>query len=116
MKTVTLYGISNCDTVKKSRKWLDAAGVNYAFHDFRADGLEPSQVTAWVDELGWETIINRRSTTWRGLEPESRDAMSNASAVTAILAAPTLIKRPLLDTGSARHVGFSVAAYAAIFG
>ena len=116
MTAVTLYGISNCDTVKKARKWLDTADVDYAFHDFRVDGLDEPQVIAWVNELGWETIINRRSTSWRELEPAARDAMSNTTAVSAILAAPTLIKRPLLDTGESRYVGFSEASYAKLFG
>lgn len=115
-KAPTLYGIPNCDTVKKARKWLDAAGVVYHFHDFRADGLAEQQVKAWVDELGWEAIVNRRSTSWRELSDEERAAMSDAAAVTAILAMPTLIKRPLLDMGAARHVGFSAKAYKEIFG
>lgn len=112
----TLYGIANCDTVKKARKWLDAAGVAYNFHDFRQDGLDAAQVRAWIDELGWEAIVNRRSTTWRGLGDDVQAGMDASAAVTEIVRAPTLVKRPVLDTGKERHVGFSAATYGEIFG
>ena len=112
---VTLYGIKNCDTVKKARKWLDLHGVDYAFHDFREDGLERDQVTTWIAELGWETLVNRRSTSWKALDPATREQMDEVAALQAIMAQPTLIKRPLLDIGHERHVGFSAASYASIF-
>lgn len=112
----TLYGIPNCDTVKKARKWLEAHGVAYDFHDVRADGITESQVRAWIDELGWETLINKRSTSWKDLSDEARAAMDADSARAAILAAPTLIKRPLLDHGGVRRVGFKESDYAALFG
>ncbi|MAT93830.1 MAG: ArsC family reductase [Halioglobus sp.] len=111
----TLYGIKNCDTVKKARKWLDAHGIDYHFHDFREDGLERGQVAAWLDELGWEVLLNRRSTSWKGLDEATRQNMDDATALTAILAQPTLIKRPLLDTGTQRHTGFSPADYGKLF-
>ena len=111
----TLYGISNCDTVKKARKWLDAANIAYTFHDFRVDGLEQEQVGAWLGELGWETLINQRSTSWRQLDAHVRDSMSAEKALPAVLAAPTLIKRPLLDTGGHRYVGFNAKIYTGIF-
>lgn len=113
---VTLYGIPNCDTVKKARKWLDGAGIAYRFHDFRKDGLGEATARAWVDELGWETLVNRRSATWKQLDPSVRESMNTHSATKAVLEHPTLIKRPVLDTGDARHVGFDAARYAAIFG
>ncbi len=112
----TIYGISNCDTVKKALKWLDAAGLDYRFHDFRKDGLDEARVRVWVDELGWEKILNRRSTTWRALVESVRNEMDNARAVSEIMNAPTLIKRPLLDTGDARYVGFSAKMYEDVFG
>jgi Spx/MgsR family transcriptional regulator len=112
----TLYGISNCDTVKKARKWLEAADIAYTFHDFRVDGLEQEQVAAWLDELGWETLINQRSTSWRQLDAEVRDGMTAETALPAILTAPTLIKRPLLDTDGKRYVGFSTKVYEGVFG
>ena len=103
---ITLYGIKNCDTVKKARKWLDLHGIEYRFHDFRADGLEPETVAGWLAELGWESLVNRRSTSWKALDPATREAMDNSSALAAIMAQPTLIKRPLLDTGHERFTGF----------
>ena len=112
---ITLYGIPNCDTVKKARRWLDKHGVEYAFHDFRADGLEPGDVDRWLQELGWETLLNRRSTSWKQLDPDTRETMDDAAAKDAVLTAPTLIKRPLLDTGKELHVGFSEKQYRDIF-
>ena len=112
---ITLYGIKNCDTVKKARKWLDMHAIDYQFHDFRADGLEADAVAGWLAELGWETLVNRRSTSWKELDQASRDSMNDETALVAILAQPTLIKRPLLDTGHERFTGFSAANYQAIF-
>ncbi len=112
---ITLYGIKNCDTVKKARKWLEARGVDYSFHDFREDGIDAKQVSAWLDELGWETLVNKRSTSWKALPPEQRDSMDEAGAMAAILEQPTLIKRPLLDTGHELHCGFKADNYTAIF-
>jgi len=112
---VTLYGIKNCDTVKKARKWLDDSGIEYQFHDFRLDGLSADAVQAWLDELGWETLVNKRSTSWKQLSPDVRDAMDASAAAAAILDQPTLIKRPLLDTGHSRFTGFSAQSYEKIF-
>ena len=112
---ITVYGIKNCDTVKKARKWLEARNVEYTFHDVREDGLERTKVQDWLDELGWETLVNRRSTSWKAMEEEARAAMDNASALDAIMDQPTLIKRPLLDTGHECHCGFSAANYQSIF-
>ncbi len=112
---ITLYGIKNCDTVKRARKWLELHCVEYEFHDFREDGLEGDTVKGWLQELGWETLVNRRSSSWKALDQEARDSMDDSSALAAILKQPTLIKRPLLDIGHERYTGFSAAAYAAIF-
>ena len=112
---ITLFGIKNCDTVKKARKWLDTHDIEYHFHDFREDGLDQGAVRDWLDELGWETLVNKRSTSWKALDQSSRDSMDTASALAAIMAQPTLIKRPLLDTGKERHTGFSAASYQGIF-
>ncbi|MGH1486299.1 MAG: ArsC family reductase [Cellvibrionaceae bacterium] len=108
---ITLYGIKNCDTVKKARRWLDDNGVNYHFHDFRADGLTKQQVEQWVKELGWETVVNKRSTTWKELSEKTKLNLNEASVVDVIIASPTLIKRPLLDTGKQRSVGFKADQY-----
>ncbi len=112
---ITLYGIKNCDTVKKARTWLDKHGVDYQFHDFRADGLEQGTVAEWLEELGWETLVNKRSTSWKALDAAARENMNADSALAAIMEQPTLIKRPLLDTGHERFSGFSAAKYQSIF-
>ena len=112
---ITLYGIKNCDTVKKARKWLEVHGIEYQFHDFREDGLEQEAVQGWLAELGWESLLNKRSTSWKALDEQARSSMDQGSALTAILAQPTLIKRPLMDTGHERFTGFSAANYAKIF-
>ncbi len=112
---ITLYGISNCDTVKRARRWLEQHGIEYRFHDFRQDGLTAAQVQAWLEELGWEQLLNRRSTSWKSLDPDARERMDDGRALDAILAQPTLIRRPLLDTGHERHTGFSPAQYQSIF-
>lgn len=112
---VTLYGIKNCDTVKKARGWLDGHQVDYRFHDLRADGLERADLEAWVTELGWESLLNRRGTTWRGLPEERRESLDAFGAIRLMLEYPTLIKRPVLDLGSRRMVGFSPTSYAEIF-
>ena len=112
---ITLYGIKNCDTVKKARKWLEQHSIEYNFHDFREDGINPEQVSAWLTQLGWETLVNRRSTSWKALAPEQRESMDEAAALAAILEQPTLIKRPLLDTGHELHCGFAAGNYQRIF-
>ena len=112
---ITLYGIKNCDTVKKARRWLEDRGIEYRFHDFREDGLEEDQVRSWLQELDWQTLVNKRSTSWKALEPQQRETMDADSALAAILEQPTLIKRPLLDTGHERFTGFSAADYEKIF-
>lgn len=112
---ITLYGIKNCDTVKKARKWLENRNVEYNFHDLREDGLERTQVEEWLAALGWETLVNRRSTSWKSLDQTRRDSMNQASALEAIMEQPTLIKRPLLDTGHELHCGFAASNYESIF-
>lgn len=112
---ITLYGIKNCDTVKKARKWLEAHGIEYRFHDLREDGLAEEQVRSWLRELGWEELVNKRSTSWKKLDPDLRERMDDNSALAAILEQPTLVKRPLLDIGHERHCGFSAARYQTIF-
>jgi len=111
----SLYGIKNCDTVKKARNWLDLHGIDYSFYDVRQDGLELKQVNMWLKELGWETLVNRRSTTWKQLDPAIREQMDDTVAAAQIMSHPTLIKRPVLDLGEVRHVGFSAEQYQHIF-
>lgn len=111
----TLYGIKNCDTVKKARKWLEANSSDYTFHDFRADGITAEQVKGWVDALGWETLINKRSTTWKQLDENTKASLNNSSVIDIVLANPTLIKRPLLDQDGNYSVGFKAADYESKF-
>lgn len=111
----TLYGIPNCDTMKKARAWLDGHGIAYAFHDYKKSGLDEVVLQAWVDELGWEALVNRRGKMWRKLDPAVREGLDEAGAIRVMLETPSIIRRPVLDTGEQRHVGFSEAAYAELF-
>lgn len=112
---ITLYGIKNCDTVKKARLWLDQNGIDYHFHDFRVDGLAHQQAQRWIEQLGWETVVNRRSTSWKQLDNSARETMDTASAITAIVNNPTLVKRPLLDIDGRYNTGFKAADYQLFF-
>ncbi len=111
----TLYGIPNCDTVKKARKWLEQNNIDHQFHDFRKDGITAEQVTQWVEALGWEGLINKRSTTWKGLNEAAKAGLNDQSIVPLILEQPTLIKRPLLEQDDALSVGFKVPQYEQVF-
>ena len=106
-----LYGIPNCDTIKKARKWLDANGIEYTFHDFRKDGLDKSMLETWVKQVGWEPLLNRRGTTWRKLPQETRDSINERSAIKAMLDSPAIIKRPVLTKGKKILVGFDESQY-----
>jgi arsenate reductase len=111
----TLYGIKNCDTVRKARKWLEAQGIDYTFHDVRADGLTKKAVTEWARAVGWETLLNRRGTTWRQLPDAAKESINQKTAIDLMLENPTLIKRPVLDHKKTIHVGFKAAEYEALF-
>ena len=114
--TITLYGIPNCDTVKKARKWLEANNVDYQFHDFRKDGLEPKLLDTWFKSPGWETLLNKRGTTWRQQPDSVKDNISEASAKALMLENPAIIKRPVTVSGKTVTVGFKDAEYKALFG
>jgi arsenate reductase len=109
--SVVMYGIKNCDTIKKARKWLDANGVEFAFHDYRKDGLSDELISSLEASLGWEAMLNKRGTTWRKLPDETKDAMDKSLAIQTMLDNPAIIKRPILDTGSVLELGFSETAY-----
>jgi arsenate reductase len=113
--TITIYGIANCDTMKKARAWLDARAVAYAFHDYRAAGIDRARLAAWCDECGWETVLNRASTTFRALPDADRQELNASKAIALMLAQPTMIKRPVLDLGARRLIGFKPALYEAAF-
>ncbi len=112
---VTVYGIRNCDTMKKALRWLDDHDIAYRFHDYRKDGLDSNQLQAWEKELGWETLLNRRGMLWRKLPADVRDSMDRKSALHSMQDNPGIIKRPLLDLGKRRVVGFKAEDYAQLF-
>lgn len=111
---IAVYGIKTCDTCRKALKWLGENGLAHRFHDLRADGLDPAVLDGWIAELGWEKLLNRSSTTWRGLPPDQTEALDQAKARTLLLAHPTLIKRPVFDLGGRRLVGFKAAEQQAL--
>jgi arsenate reductase len=108
---ITVYGIKNCDTMKKAMRWLDEHGVEYRFHDYRKEGLASGQLKAWEKEIGWETLLNRRGMSWRKLPEMSRDSIDRGNALQLMQDNPAIIKRPLLDLGDRRVVGFTPEDY-----
>ncbi len=109
---ITLYGIPNCDTVKKARTWLDAQGIAYTFHDFRKAGLDPSTVAEWLKQVSWETLVNKKGTTWRGLPDATKASVNDAASATAVMLENTsVIKRPVLCTDNHVLVGFDPTQY-----
>jgi len=110
-KAVTIYGIKNCDTMKKARAWLDASGVAYTFHDYKTAGIERGMLEDWVREAGWETLLNRAGTTFRKLPENDKDGLTERKAVTLMLDQPSMIKRPVLDLGGKLLVGFKPELY-----
>ena len=108
---LVLYGIKNCDTVKKARTWLDTHGIDYQFHDYRVDGLSLEQLQGFADKLGWNAMLNRSSTSWRLLSAEQQDDLTEDKALRLMLEIPTLIKRPILDIGDKLLLGFKPDTY-----
>ena len=111
MSSVTLYGIKNCDTVKKARKWLDTNSVPYTFHDFRVDGIDKTLVNSFLKQVGVDILINKRGTTWRKLSDEEKEIKNKTQAVNLMVENPTIIKRPVLDVNKEVTVGFSEESY-----
>jgi len=106
---ITVYGIRNCDTVKKARQWLDDHGQPYQFHDFKAEGVPPALLDHWMEQVGWESLLNRKGTTWRRLDEATRaGVMDAASARAVMLAHPSVIKRPVVAWGGPRSKDVSV--------
>jgi arsenate reductase len=108
---ITLYGIKNCDTMKKARKWLDDHRIEYHLHDYRTDGVPAETLQNWVKILGWETLLNRRGTTWRRLPEPQRENLNETRAIQLMLKQPAIIKRPVLELGKSLLVGFSEKDY-----
>jgi len=109
---IVVYGISNCDTVKKARAWLDDRGISYRFHDFKKDGLSAQQIDAWIGQLGWEPLINRRGTTWRKLNATAQQSVIGAATARALMQdQPSVIKRPVVEWSGKSTVGFDPAEW-----
>jgi Spx/MgsR family transcriptional regulator len=109
--SATLYGIRNCDTMKKARAWLDAKGVPYTFHDYKAEGIDRPRLEAWAGSVGWETLLNRAGTTFRKLPDADRADLDERKALALMLDQPSMIKRPVLDLGGRLLVGFKPEIY-----
>lgn len=113
--TITIYGIPNCDAVKKARVWLDGHGVDHAFHDYKKAGIDRASLDRWVGEHGWETVLNRAGTTFRKLPENERSDLDAGKAIDLMLAQPSMIKRPVMDLGDRTIVGFKPEVYEAAF-
>lgn len=113
--TITMFGIPNCDTIKKAKKWLEAEGIEFEFHDYRKQGINEEFVTAFCSELGWELVLNKRGTTYRQLSQEQKDTLTEEKAMTLLIEQPAMIKRPILKVDGKLHIGFKADQYAAIF-
>jgi arsenate reductase len=113
---ITIYGIKNCDTMKKARAWLDRRGVDYAFHDYKTAGIGRGQLESWAKNVGWEALLNRAGTTFRKLPDKDKENLTAAKAMKLMLDQPSMIKRPVLETGKALLVGFKPEHYENAFG
>lgn len=114
--TTTVFGIRNCDTVKKARAWLDAEGVAYDFHDYKTAGIDRTRLEGWVARMGWEVLLNRAGTTFRKLPDADKYALDAAKAVALMVAQPSMIKRPVVERSDGLLVGFKPDAWKAAFG
>jgi arsenate reductase len=114
-KTMTIYGIKNCDTMKKARGWLDEHGIAYAFHDYKASGVDPNRLSTWAEKVGWAVLLNRAGTTFRALPDEKKEGLTEKKALVLMAAQPSMIKRPVLEDGDKLLVGFKPDVYRAAF-
>jgi len=111
---ITIYGIKNCDTMRKARAWLDKRGVDYAFHDYKTAGIERAQLEQWAKQVGWDTLLNRAGTTFRKLPDKDKNGVDSKKAIALMLREPSMIKRPVLDLGRGKLlVGFAPEIYGA---
>jgi len=114
--TITVYGIPNCDTVKKARSWLDAHGMPYTFHDLKKSGVSNALAQTWLKDVAWDVLVNRKGTTWRALDDARKASIKDStSALALMIESPSVIKRPVLVTANKTHVGFSDVLYQQIF-
>jgi arsenate reductase len=116
MSGVTVYGIKACDTMKKARTWLEDHGVEYAFHDYKAVGVDRATLEAWADRVDWKVLLNTAGTTFRKLPDADKADIDRSKAIGLMLAQPSMIKRPVVDTGDRLLVGFKPEIFAAAFG
>jgi arsenate reductase (glutaredoxin) len=114
--TVIVYGIKNCDTMKKAFAWLDASGVAYEFHDYKKLGIARAKLTAWCRADGWEAVLNRKGSTFRKLPDAGKENLTQAKAVDLMLSNPSMIKRPIVENGAMLEIGFVPERFAALFG
>ena len=112
---ITIYGIKNCDTMKKARAWLDAQGLAYVFHDYKTAGIERGRLESWAGKVGWEALLNRTGTTFRKLPDADKAGLSEAKAIALMLAQPSMIKRPVMEAGGRTVVGFKPEVYGRVF-
>ncbi|MDF2155491.1 ArsC family reductase [Vibrio sp. CAU 1672] len=113
--TITMYGIPNCDTIKKARKWLDKENIAYQFHDYRKQGINTAMVQEFCQQLGWEQVLNKRGTTYRQLSQEQKESLNQENAIALLVEQPAMIKRPILKVNSQFHLGFKAEQYTTIF-
>jgi arsenate reductase (glutaredoxin) len=113
VKPITIYGVKNCDTMKKARAWLEHRGLAYHFHDYKAQGIDRAQLEGWAKRVGWETLLNRAGTTFRNLPAPAKSELTKAKAIALMLDQPSMIKRPVLEHGGQLLVGFKPENYAA---
>jgi arsenate reductase (glutaredoxin) len=114
-KQITIYGIKNCDTMKKARTWLEGRDIEYVFHDYKAEGIDKASLERWAKEVGWEVLLNRAGTTFRALPDKDKEGLNEKKAIALMIAQPSMIKRPVLDVGGKLLVGFKPDVYAATF-
>ncbi|MES9848148.1 MAG: ArsC family reductase [Candidatus Thiodiazotropha sp.] len=112
---VKLYGIPNCDTMKKARRWLDEHGIAYQFHDYKKVGVDEKLLRQWVARIGWEALLNRRGMMWRKLDDSVKTEINEENAIRVMLETPSIIKRPVLEADKTLHVGFTKEAYSRLF-
>jgi arsenate reductase len=109
---ITIYGIKNCDTMKKARAWLDSHKISYSFHDYKSEGIDRARLATWAKQVGWETLLNRAGSTFRKLDDADKEKLTETRAIALMVAQPSMIKRPVLDLGGKLLVGFKPEIYA----
>ncbi|MBU2897353.1 ArsC family reductase [Vibrio hepatarius] len=113
--TIIMYGIPNCDTIKKAKKWLEVEGIAFQFHDYRKQGVDKNMIAKFCQHLGWENVVNKRGTTYRQLGQEQKNGLNEELAIELLNEHPAMIKRPILVTNNHYHLGFKAEQYSAIF-